>query len=126
LKWILEILFEKVCDALFFASMEDIEVMVTKKDIEPVKGEPLDEELWLTYSEEYLNDPFIQYLSLKFKSNLNHSELAINESLLHLYKDGMVEVQMSGEGEPAIRLTSHGGLIMAAQMTATFGPIAEA
>ncbi len=99
--------------------------MVTEEDLESVKGEPLEEEPWLSYDKTYLDDPFIQYMSLKFRSNLKYSELALNESLLHLYMDGMVEVRMNGEAEPLIRLTNDGGLIMVAQMTATFGPVAE-
>lgn len=98
--------------------------MVSEEDI---SGEPAsEEEGWMIYDKTYLEDPFIRHMSMKFKSNLKHSELALQESLLHLYMDGMVEVRMNGEAEPAVRLTDDGGNIMVAQLTATFGTIAEA
>ena len=100
--------------------------MILEEDLK-MTGEKstTEEDEWLIYKKDK-DDPFLRYMSAKFMSNLTYSELALNESLLHLYMSGMVKIRLDEGREPLVQLTDDGGNIMVANITASLGPIAEA
>jgi hypothetical protein len=118
---------ERIFGFFFFTGLtEGAEIMITEEDIDSIQGEPAEKEEWITYDSSYVDDPFMIYMSAKFKSNLRPRELALEESLLQMYMSGTVEVRMDGENEPLVRLTANGSNLVFANMMASYGHIAEA